>query len=111
MDVNTCVTHPYITADYESNNTMNGNNINVVYIDEEKRIWLANYPTGVTIVDNRYKNYYWIKHSIGNQQSLVTTRYILSLRIVMEICGLEPVTESSLYNRQTKKWHSFLSYY
>ena len=35
MDVNTCVTHPYITADYESNNTMNGNNINVVYIDEE----------------------------------------------------------------------------
>ena len=58
VDVNTCVTHPYITADYESNNTMNGNNINVVYIDEEKRIWLANYPTGVTIVDNRYKNYY-----------------------------------------------------
>ena len=44
VDVNTCVTHPYITADYESNNTMNGNNINVVYIDEEKRIWLANYP-------------------------------------------------------------------
>ena len=34
---------------------MNGNNINVVYIDEEKRIWLANYPTGVTIVDNQYK--------------------------------------------------------
>lgn len=65
VDVNTCVTHPYITADYESNNTMNGNNINVVYIDEEKRIWLANYPTGVTIVDNRYKNYYWIKHLLG----------------------------------------------
>ena len=33
--------------------------------DEEKRIWLANYPTGVTIVDNRYKNYYWINILLG----------------------------------------------
>ena len=105
--MNTCVTHPYITADYESNNTMNGNNINVVYIDEEKRIWLANYPTGVTIVDNRYKNYYWIKHSIGKQQSLVNDRYILSLRIVMEICGLEPVTESAFITDKLKSGTRF----
>ena len=50
---------------------MNSNNINDIYIDEEKRIWIANYPEGITIIDNRYKSYNWIKHSIGNRQSLV----------------------------------------
>ena len=48
---------------------MNGNNITDIYIDKEKRIWLANYPAGITVVDPRYKNYHWIKHSIGNKQS------------------------------------------
>jgi ligand-binding sensor domain-containing protein len=32
---------------------MNSNNINDIYIDEEKRIWIANYPEGITIIDNR----------------------------------------------------------
>ena len=41
---------PYITADYNSYNGMNGNNINDIYVDEEERIWLANYPTGITTV-------------------------------------------------------------
>ena len=109
VDVNTCVTHPYITADYESNNTMNGNNINVVYIDEEKRIWLANYPTGVTIVDNRYKNYYWIKHSIGNQQSLVNDQVHSVIEDSDGDLWFGTSNGISLYNRQTKKWHSFLS--
>lgn len=71
IDVNTCNTSPFIVANYESYNEMNGNNITDIYIDEEKRIWLANYPAGITVVDFRYKNYRWIKHSIGNKQSIV----------------------------------------
>ena len=31
----------------------------------EKRIWLANYPTGITVIDNRYENYHWMKHCYG----------------------------------------------
>ena len=50
---------------------MNGNNINDVYVDEEDRIWLANYPTGITIRNNRYGSYDLIKHSLGNTRSLV----------------------------------------
>lgn len=51
IDVNTCKTSPYIVANYESYNEMNGNNITDIYIDKEKRIWLANYPAGITVVD------------------------------------------------------------
>lgn len=35
IDVNTCKTSPYIVANYESYNEMNGNNITDIYIDKE----------------------------------------------------------------------------
>ena len=72
IQANSGVIQPYLTANYESNNEMMGNIINDIYVDEQKRIWLANYPTGITIVDSRYQNYHWIKHSMGNRQSLTT---------------------------------------
>ena len=55
INVNSCISEPYITSNYKSYNEMNSNNINDIYIDEEKRIWIANYPEGITILDNRYK--------------------------------------------------------
>ena len=69
VNANTCELEDYIIANYQSYNEMNGNNINDVFVDEEKRIWLANYPTGITVIDNRYENYHWMKHAMGNAQS------------------------------------------
>ena len=71
VNANTCELEHYIIANYQSYNEMNGNNINDVFVDEEKRIWLANYPTGITVIDNRYENYHWMKHAMGNVQSLI----------------------------------------
>lgn len=62
---------PEIVADYNSNCGMNGNSINDIFVDDEERIWLANYPIGITIQNNRYTSYKWIKHSIGNKQTLI----------------------------------------
>lgn len=56
MNVETYQMEPYIIADYNSNNGMNGNSINDLYIEEE-RIWLANYPIGITVQNNRYSSY------------------------------------------------------
>lgn len=71
MNVDTYQTVPFIVADYNSYNGMNGNSINDIYIDDEERIWMANYPIGITIQNNRYPSYKWIKHSVGNKQSLI----------------------------------------
>ena len=90
LDVNTYMSEPYITADYSSYNGMNGNNINDVYVDEEDRIWLANYPTGITIRNNRYGSYDLIRHSLGNTRSLVNDQ----VHDVVEDSGLQPVTVS-----------------
>lgn len=109
LDVNTGMSEPYITADYSSYNGMNGNNINDVYVDEEERIWLANYPTGITIRNNRYGSYDLIKHSLGNNRSLVNDQ----VHDVMEDSDgdLWFATSNgiSLYQTKTKEWRSFFS--
>ena len=109
IDVNTCKTSPYIVANYESYNEMNGNNITDIYIDEEKRVWLANYPAGVTVVDPRYKNYHWIKHSIGNKQSIVNDQVHAVIEDSEGDLWFGTSNGISFYNSRTGQWHSFLS--
>ena len=88
---------------------MNSNNINDIYIDEEKRIWIANYPEGITIIDNRYKNYNWIKHSIGNRQSLVNDQVHSVIEDSDGDLWFGTSNGISLYQSKTGQWHSFLS--
>ena len=102
-------TTPYIIADYNSNNGMNGNSINDIYIDEENRIWMANHPIGITIQDNRYSDYKWIKHSIGNQQSLVNDQVNAIIEDSEGDLWFGTNNGISLLNSKTGKWTSFLS--
>ena len=62
---------PYIIADYDSPNGMNGNNIKDIFLDESDRIWMANYPEGITIRNNQNMNYEWIRHIPKHSQSLI----------------------------------------
>ena len=86
VNVNTCELEDYIIANYQSYNEMNGNNINDVFVDEEKRIWLANYPTGITVPP--------MQPNCGGKVSLHSVNSNHKKR---------------LYNSKTGQWHSFLS--
>ena len=109
LDVNTYMSEPYITADYNSYNGMNANNINDVYVDEEERIWLANYPTGVTIRNNRYGSYDLIKHSLGNAQSLVNDQIHDVIEDSDGDLWFATSNGISFYQTDTKEWRSFFS--
>ena len=74
IDLNTEEITPFIVADYDSETGMNGNTIKDIYIDEEERIWMANFPIGVTIYEKSFSTYKWFKHSIGNKQSIVNNK-------------------------------------
>ena len=102
-------TQSYITADYNRNNAMNGNSINDIYVDDEQRIWLANYPIGITVRNNRYSNYNWIKHSIGNKQSLINDQVNSIIEDQDGDLWFGTNNGISLYKTKTKEWHSFLS--
>lgn len=108
LNVNTCKSEPYITADYSSYNGMNGNNINDIYVDEEERIWLANYPTGITIRNNRYGRYDLIKHSLGNNRSLVNDQVHDVIEDSDGDLWFATSNGISFYQTDTREWCSFL---
>lgn len=109
INVDSCVLDHYIIANYKSYNEMNGNNISDVFVDEVKRVWLANYPTGITIIDPRYKNYHWMKHSMGNGQSLINDQVHAVIEDSDGDLWFGTSNGISLYDSKTKEWHSFLS--
>lgn len=107
MNVDTYQRTPYILADYEQNNAMNGNNINDIYIDQAQRIWLANYPIGITMRNDRYASYHWIKHAINNEQSLVNDRVNAIIEDSEGDLWYATSNGISQYNPRTKAWHSY----
>lgn len=109
MNVETYSTEPYIVADFNRYNAMNGNTIYDIYIDEEQRIWMANYPIGITVRNNRYNDYKWIKHSIGNKQSLINDQVNAIIEDGEGDLWFATNNGISLYEHRTKQWHSFLS--
>ena len=108
MNVDTYECAPYIVADYNSYNAMNGNSIYDFYVDDE-RIWIANYPIGITVRNNQYASYEWIKHSIGNKQSLVNDQVNAIIEDHEGDLWFATNNGISLYSTKTKQWHSFLS--
>lgn len=109
MNVETYESEPYIIADYKRYNAMNGNTINDIYVDDEQRIWMANYPIGITVRNNRYSDYEWIKHSVGNQQSLINDQVNAIIEDSDGDLWYATNNGISLYNQQTDQWYSFLS--
>lgn len=110
LNIDTYETDPYIIANYGSSyNEMDGNIINDVYVDNEQRIWLSNYPTGITVRNNQYTNYNWIKHSIGNRQSLVNNQVNSIIEDSDGDLWFGTSNGISLYDSKQKQWRSFLS--
>ncbi|WP_300701843.1 response regulator [Bacteroides sp.] len=109
MNTKTYECAPYIIADYNRYNAMNGNTINDLYIDDDQRIWMANYPIGITVRNNRYSDYNWIKHSVGNPQSLINDQ--VNAIVEDEEGDLWFATNNgiSLYMSKTNNWHNFFS--
>ena len=109
MDVDSLVPKPYITADYASHNGMNGDNINDIYVDGGDRIWLANYPAGVTIRNNRYQSYEWFRHSPGNSRSLVNDQVHDVIEDSEGDLWFATSNGISLLQPAVGRWRSFLS--
>lgn len=109
MNTDTYESVPYIVADYNRHNSMNGNTINDIYIDSEQRIWMANYPIGITVRNDRYTDYQWIKHSIGNRQSLINDQVNAIIEDQDGDLWFATNNGISLYYSKTNQWHSFLS--
>ena len=100
---------PFLKADYLSPNALNGNNIVDLYIDESQRLWMANYPIGVTICDLRQAPFTWLRHAIGNTQSLANDQVNSLIEDSDGDLWMATNNGVSLYNRKQRTWRTFLS--
>ena len=60
-------------------------------------------------MDNRYENYHWMKHSMGNHQSLINDQVHAVIEDEDGDLWFGTSNGISLYQSKTGKWHSFLS--
>ena len=111
LDLSSNSIDQFIAADYETENGMNGNTIKDIYIDEEDRIWMANFPIGITVRELGYSTYTWLKHSIGNSQSIVNDKINAVHKDTDGDIWFATSNGISLYQVKEKKWHSFFSSY
>ena len=111
IDLNTEEITPFIVADYDSETGMNGNTIKDIYIDEEERIWMANFPIGVTIYEKSFSTYKWFKHSIGNKQSIVNNKVNAIINDSNNDIWFATSNGISLYKTEEDYWHSYYSSY
>ena len=75
----------------------------------QDRIWLANYPAGVTIRNNRYQSYEWFRHSPGNSRSLVNDQVHDVIEDSEGDLWFATSNGISLLQPAVGRWRSFLS--
>ena len=100
---------PYIMADYNEYNRMNGNAINDVYVDEERRLWMAVFPVGITMLNYRFPEFKMIKHSIGNSESIINDQVNGVFEDSDGDVWYATGNGISLHETKTNKWHNFFS--
>ncbi|MDR0938950.1 MAG: response regulator [Mediterranea sp.] len=109
MNMDTYAIEPYIVNDYSSYNGMNSNSVNDIYMDGEGRIWMASYHAGITMLNNKYPTYRWIRHSIGNSQSLVNDRVNAVLEDSDGDLWMGTNNGVSVQDSRNGKWRAFQS--
>ena len=109
MDLITNVVEPYIVSNYETDNEINGKIIKDIFVDNENRIWMINFPVGITLRDKKFSKYYWIKHAAGNKQSLVNDKINSIIKDSEGDIWFTTNNGISLYKTKEEHWHSFFS--
>lgn len=75
MDMNTYRIKPFLSAGSGNENSIRSNRISDIYVDDSRRIWIADFPDGVTVANSPEPDKRrWYGHIGGNEQSLIDDR-------------------------------------
>lgn len=100
---------PFLTADYTTENKMNGNNVNDIYVDEKQRVWVSVYPMGITLYLRSHPSYNWIRHAINNPQTIANNQVNYIIQDSEGDLWYATNDGISLYRQKEKRWEHYLS--
>ena len=109
MDMTTQTLNPYLFEDHRTPNQMNGGIIKDIYSDEEGRIWMAVFPTCVTVYSEKYPQYEWIRNKQENSNTLVDNQITYLLEDSDGDIWAATGNGISMFNTRTKQWKNMLS--
>ena len=109
MNIHECIPYPFLSADFTSNYRMNTDNVADICIDTDGQLWMCSFPQGLTIRNEFYPDFNWVKRSLIKSNTLNNN----SVDCIIEDSNhdLWYATDNgiSLYETETKKWHTMLS--
>ncbi len=111
LNLTTYSLSPFLSADHNHSNKMNGNIINDLYIDDNQKLWMAVYPTGITVYSDKYPGYKWIQHSYDNPNSLIDNQVNYILEDSDGDIWYATNNGICCHNPQTGEWKSLMSTY
>lgn len=111
LNLTTYSLSPFLSADHNHSNKMNGNIINDLYIDDNQKLWMAVYPTGITVYSDKYPGYKWIQHSYDNPNSLIDNQVNYILEDSDGDIWYATNNGICCHNPKTGEWKSLMSTY
>ncbi len=111
LNFSTKVLKTFLSVNHHYSNKMNGDIIKDVYQDEEGRIWMAVFPSGITVYSDKYPSYELLKHSQDNPNSLINNQVTYILEDSEGDLWFATSNGICYYDIHTKKWASMLSSY
>ncbi len=107
LDADTYEISPYRMAGDDGAREADGSIINDIFVDDEQRVWFSRYDQGITVRNNRYLNYNWIRHLEGNAQSLADSRVHAVLEDSDGDLWFGTGNGISLYDTRARRWRAF----
>ncbi|MDM7245031.1 two-component regulator propeller domain-containing protein, partial [Escherichia coli] len=75
MDIINPEIRSFVHTDFENGNSIRTNRIADLFVDDQKHIWVADYPEGVSMIDmDSPDDYKWYRFQAGNTHSLANNR-------------------------------------
>lgn len=110
MDMDTYRIVPFLNARYGSENSIRSNRIADLYVDEKQRVWIADFPDGVSVVNSPEPDERrWYGHISGNEQSLINDRVNALLKDSDGDIWFATDHGISCYLSQTGRWRHVTS--
>jgi len=109
MNTETFYTEIYMDTDPILYPAISGNSISDMYVDPEDRVWIANYPIGITVRNNRYPSYKWIGHSGSNLSHLPNNQINDILQDSEGDLWFATNNGIGLWRQQNGEWRSVLN--
>lgn len=109
LDMVTKNLQSYLSSNQDYSNQMNGDIIKDIYIDEEGRIWMAVFPSSITVFSDKYLEYGWMQNNKELHKSQASSQITYLLEDSDGDIWMTTSNGICYYNTRTKQWKDMLT--